>query len=433
MNSKFIKTTPLILLILCFFVNLQQNVCSQLSKEKKITGFGWQGTPAVSENYLVWTDMRNNNYDVFMFDLIKEEERQITLDMSAQMKADISRNYIVWEDYRNLDSEIYLYDINSRVEKRITFNESEQLNPALDGNYIVWEDYRSGNSDIYLYDIEKDVEKQITTDASYQIYPEISGKYVVWLDYRHDNSEIYLYDIEKDVEIRITDDPAYQGPPSISGSKIVYSDYRHRSGNNEDNSEIYMYDIAKRREKRITSDFNWKQLNPCIHGKFIIWEEYRGDPEGNIYLHNLISGKTEKVSNNFNMNIEPAIAEKVFAWQQITKLENESDIYVSEVPVVRPSEVVQLNEAVNALLAEEGSIKPEARDLFLWILDGLRQADEKQDYRSVAEGINSLIVFVKVQKAKNNISEKGAEGIMLKAQEVLAKLGEKYKEARLSY
>jgi TolB protein len=431
MNKPFAfqKTWLFFFCVFFLFVSLSPNVFSETFHEKKITGFGWQGTPAVSGSYVVWTDMRNNNYDIFMFDLIEGEERQITLDMSAQLKADISGNFIVWEDYRNLDSEIYLYDINSRVEKRITFNRNEQLNPALDGNYVVWEDYRNGNSDIYLYDIDKDLEKQITDDPASQIYPAISGRYIVWLDYRNDNSEIYLYDMDKEVEIRITDDQAYQGPPSISEDKIVYSDYRHRSGNNEDNSEIYLYDIAKRREKRITNDFNWKQINPRIQGKFIIWEEYRADSQGNIYLYNLMSGKSEKITNNFNMNVEPAIGKKIIAWQEISGQENENDIFVAEIPEVPASGVVQFCEEINNLVKKD-SIDQKVRESLVWILDGLRSADERQDYKSAAEGINSLLLFVIAQKAKNSISGNDAEEIIHKAEAMVGQLREKQKVAK---
>ncbi|MDP2939726.1 MAG: hypothetical protein Q8O13_06600 [Candidatus Omnitrophota bacterium] len=118
---------------------------------------------------------------------------QITTNPADQRYPDISGDRIVWEDYRNGNSDIYLYDLLTNEERRITTHPAAQWYPAISGDRIVWMDLRNGNYDIYLYDLSTHTEQQITTNPADQRYPAISGNRIVWQDYRSGNWDIYLY------------------------------------------------------------------------------------------------------------------------------------------------------------------------------------------------------------------------------------------------
>jgi beta propeller repeat protein len=145
-------------------------------EEKQVTvNESWQEGPAIYENRIVWTDMRNSNLtpddwmqwnvDIYMYDLTSGEETQITTDGSNQLLPAIHGDSIVWEDYRNhaeatdinpileelqWNSDIYMYNISSQEEKQITVNESSQEYPAIYEEKIVWVDMRNGYLDIYM-------------------------------------------------------------------------------------------------------------------------------------------------------------------------------------------------------------------------------------------------------------------------------------------
>ena len=106
-------------------------------------------------------DLRNGNWDIYLYDLKTGTERQITTEPEVQSWAAIDGNYIVWTDNRNDWDyyEIYLYDLKTGTERQITTDPAFQEYPAIDGNNIVWMDLRNGNDDngnwdIYLYDLK---------------------------------------------------------------------------------------------------------------------------------------------------------------------------------------------------------------------------------------------------------------------------------------
>lgn len=72
--------------------------------------------------------------------------------LSYQKYPDICGDYIAWMDDRNGNWDIYMYQVARQEEKRVTTDSTDQWYPAVSsvgGNYIVWQDLRNGNWDIY--------------------------------------------------------------------------------------------------------------------------------------------------------------------------------------------------------------------------------------------------------------------------------------------
>lgn len=83
-------------------------------------------------------------------------ETQITTNESDQYYPNIYRDRIVWTDSRNESWEIHMYDLSTSREIQITTNSSHSQSPAcpaIYGNRIVWENERNGNKDIYMYTV----------------------------------------------------------------------------------------------------------------------------------------------------------------------------------------------------------------------------------------------------------------------------------------
>ena len=62
---------------------------------------------------------------------------------------DIWGDIIVWQDYRNNNWDIFGYNLTTQKEFQITDDTHDQTNPAISGKVVVWQDNRNANSEIY--------------------------------------------------------------------------------------------------------------------------------------------------------------------------------------------------------------------------------------------------------------------------------------------
>jgi beta propeller repeat protein len=119
-----------------------------------------QQRPAIWGNIVVWQDNFFGDWDIYAadisdFDRLSRAEPNnpvefaITTNESSQMNPDIEENIVVWQDNRNNNWDIFGYNLTTQKEFQITDESHDQTNPAISGNVVVWQDNRNGNSEIY--------------------------------------------------------------------------------------------------------------------------------------------------------------------------------------------------------------------------------------------------------------------------------------------
>ncbi|RJQ15918.1 PKD domain-containing protein [Candidatus Woesearchaeota archaeon] len=277
-----------------------------------------QTDPRIYGNNIVYEDRRNNNLDIYRYDLSNDAESWVTDSVYHQYKPSIYEDIVTYANTIDIAMDLYrikAHNISDGTTRNITTYTSKyypsniyknyivfgyfsgnysihvynldtlnetylpgylQQNPEIDNNKIVWYESRNGNNDIFVYDILTKQELQITNNSFGQQSPDISGNYVVWQDNRSNNWDIYLYNLATQTERQITLDSADQTNPSIYGNIVVWQDKRNG------NWDVYRYDIATQQTERITYQ-NEDQINPDIHTNSIVWQDYR-DGNWNIYM-----------------------------------------------------------------------------------------------------------------------------------------------------
>ena len=179
-------------------------------------------------------------------------------DPADQVNPDISGNIIVWQDKRNDDGDIYMYNLETGTEKRITNDPAIQFDPRVCGSRIVWVDMRNGNPDIFMYDTLLG-EIPICTDPADQFLPAIHNDIIVWRDGRNGNFDIYMYDLNTMMESPVCTRSSYQNTPDVYLSSVVYADDRNG------NWDIFMYNVVTKKEQ-VVCKRSGDQTNPTISG-----------------------------------------------------------------------------------------------------------------------------------------------------------------------
>jgi len=118
-----------------------------------------QRSPAIYRTTIIWQDNFFGDWDILAAD-IWQRNKPVLLPVSLiehdQQNPAISGSIVVWQDNlsgnwdnRNNNWDIFGYNLTIKQEFQITDNPADQINPAINGKVIVWQDSRTGNWNIY--------------------------------------------------------------------------------------------------------------------------------------------------------------------------------------------------------------------------------------------------------------------------------------------
>lgn len=220
------------------------------TERRLTTDPGEQTSPDVSGDRVVWLDRGGDEPGIHVYDMVTRTERLIPAAESPQNPA-IWGDEVVWEDYRNAATfdecvqdpascallgnwDIYLYDLATDTERQITSDPRPQSVPDVSGDTVVWSDPRDDNWEVYSYDLSTDSERRITSDTATQWQPRISVDRIVWSDFANSNWDVTLYDLDADAGQLLTSEFGAQFAPAISCDRVAWEEYR-----NDPSSDIY--------------------------------------------------------------------------------------------------------------------------------------------------------------------------------------------------
>ncbi|MCK4267089.1 MAG: right-handed parallel beta-helix repeat-containing protein, partial [Thermoplasmata archaeon] len=303
-----------------------------------------QMCPALYENWLVWQDKRDGNWDIYAYDLSMDSDcdgipnylerpmlendpslQCITNNSAIQMKPDIWGDTIVWTDLRHGNYDVYAYSFSNKTEWAVTRHPSAQWRTSVFGDHIVWSDLRNDNYDVYMLNISKNEVSRLSFSERHDLSPRIFKDRVVWYSYSgspggSEYSDIHLFDICSWKFVEITNDNAIQYCPDIDDNNVVWHDNRHS------NWEIYKLDLNTMQEERITSDPEQKFCPRINQNRISYYFHDRIKDIWSVRMYNLESGVQRVIEAETDGDSHPVIYGSRIAW--VNKSDAKNDIYV---------------------------------------------------------------------------------------------------------
>ena len=314
-----------------------------------VGGTGSQGSPHMAGSYMVYTDCRAGNCDVWGMELTSRQRFPISEGPGDEAQPATDGVRVVWRDSRNSGGhdpdnlhdnfDIYGAYLDERRPFPVAQGGNMQNHPGVWGNTLVWADFRGAASstdteagDIYISDFPTNKDTLLVSSRSAQTRPVTDGKYVVWADYRNEpnragpNADIFAYSLTTKREFAVSTAPDTQTDPSISGNFIVWTDFRK-----ETESDIYAYDLAKGREFPITTAPG-SQIEPAVSGNVVVWRDFRNEPnktsgtDSDIYAYDLQSGQELVVYRASGPQAAPRVLGNLVVWEDASKGFRDKDI-----------------------------------------------------------------------------------------------------------
>lgn len=177
-------------------------------------------------------------------------ERKVTSGARAFGRPAIYKDNIVWTDIRNNNLDIYMLDLNSGIERPVDTAPGPQCDPAIYNNIITWNGKQAGDGKyaIYLYDIVSGLATSITDNSGDFRYPHIYGDNIVYSCRENGlDHSLYLYNISTTQTIKITNEPTNSGEADIFDNKIVWGGAKTLPPSfwsSSFDTDIYLYDIT---------------------------------------------------------------------------------------------------------------------------------------------------------------------------------------------
>ena len=300
--------------------------------------------PDLYEDKVVYTDFRYGNTDIFMYDLVSEEEVQLSFSPVGEGHPEIWGDYVLW--YRSFPDKALILKNYVTGEERI-FNEGVG---DIYGDYVVYQSTVYGG--IALYEISSSTTTGISGDRYGNLC--IFDDYVAHTD--SNTGSVWLYTISDGSHIEIS--PSGIEPILIDASDkyVIYSDALS-------NNDLYSYEISTGENKRITNDLEG-QNEPAIYGSIALWTDYRnsepGESNRDIYGYDLENDIEFPVCLSDGLQASPTIYEDTIAFvslidekyqvcitERITPQLNikieEYDVWTAEISI---SELTSLNFTV---------------------------------------------------------------------------------------
>jgi len=265
---------------------------------------GHQGDPAVWGNWIVWAESldKGKSFDIYGLNIFQNEKIRISYSGRA-LAPDIFGNQVVWSDRRNGNYDIYIYDLLTKTESVLYQGGGDQADPAIYGDIVVWREGKYPHwSSIRGYDMTRKELLSISSVPGNKWYPDIYKNTVVWGDYRNKNWDIYSYDLQTKAESVITVGQPYQREVAVYEDIIAF----------ENGSSIGIYNLSNEAYSYYSSG---KINSLSVNRNMIVTAEMeQGDSSYDIYAYNYETGAKHLLYSGGGAQYSAVIGRDFLVW-----------------------------------------------------------------------------------------------------------------------
>lgn len=232
-------------------------------------------------------------------------------------KPAVSGSRVVWSDYRQGQWDIWLYDRATNSTRQITSGTGDKLMPAISGDTVVYVKYAGGTGgDVFAYNVATSQTATLSADAGDQLNPTISGRWVAWEDYSSGYSpKVMGYDLQAPQPApAFIIDSGYGIPkraPKAAGDVLVYESLS-RGVTADSDVKIYNFATAVRTDIAATTS---DERMPATDGRYVAWMQSNPVSGYDIYAYDTQSGGAPvAVATDPGEQSVPAVANGVVYW-----------------------------------------------------------------------------------------------------------------------
>ena len=152
-----------------------------------------QADPYIHQERVVWQDFRDvGPGEIYFKDLNASASQRITNNTGGQFNPVIENQWIVWADNRNQQIDLYAYNLLRSTEIQLTDTPEDETRPSMNKEWVVYEEDLAGeqNINLRLLYLPNLANVQLTNAGSDKEKPVIVSSNIIWTETTNNLSTI---------------------------------------------------------------------------------------------------------------------------------------------------------------------------------------------------------------------------------------------------
>ena len=266
---------------------------------------------AASDKYIVYTNYKQETFSLYLYSIASGETILLDEQTEDKFRPSIDNNSIVWMVAANGKKYINHYSINSATSTvyNMPISGHHDTHPYINDNkisFIRW-NLHNGTSNIMIYDIDTASLNAVDSgiDAK-QTNQKHYNNTIVWQDKRNGIDEIFVKQIinEEEVVTNLSNNGLNHYFPKISEDNIIW----------DTKNSVYVKNLNDH-TLQIIGDANYANFYSSIDGNNVVYQSKRNSSY-DIYLYNLITKSETRLTNSYQNDEAPSIANNILTWRR---------------------------------------------------------------------------------------------------------------------